>query len=383
MSRQVALLQGRWGLRTKIIFWVNFLVIALVAAAVLFFESRQMQAEIARNRWQVVLFGLLAVSIGGLASVILARRIVRPIQALARGVAAVGQGDLTQRLAADTGDELGDLARSFNEMIRKLAHLRELEERLRQADRLAALGTMAAAIAHDIRNPLTSITIFTQLMSLHYDDPGVREKFGRVVPRELERMQSIVEDVLELARPSNPALDRVNLNDLLLQTLETFEAQMGSRRITVKQELHPALPHTLADRKRVHRCFQNIILNAIQAMPNGGELMLSTSLVPRGGAGRGADPDRRDAADAPAAHPAPPDLKAEEIAIRIADTGHGIPEAQISQIFDPFFTTREKGTGLGMAITRKILDDHRARISVASRLGHGTTFTIHFPVRSA
>ncbi len=342
-----------------------------------------MQAEITRTRWQVALFGLLALAIGSLGSVILARRIVRPIQALARGVAAVGQGDLTQRLTVDTGDELGELATTFNEMTLKLAHLRELEERLRQADRLAALGTMAAGIAHDIRNPLTSISIFTQLMSLHYDDAGVREKFDRVVPRELERVQGVIDDMLELARPTSHALERLNLNDLLLQALETFEAQLGSQQVTVKQELHPALPPILADRKRMHRCFQNIILNAMQAMPDGGELMLSTSLTVWEADAPAANPGWREAADGPALRPGLPAVETEEIAIRIADTGHGIPDTQLPHIFDPFFTTREKGTGLGMAITHKILEDHRARISVASRVGQGTTFTIHFPVREA
>lgn len=340
-----------------------------------------MQAEIARTRSQVALFALLAVAIGSLASVILARRIVRPIQALARGVAAVGQGDLTQRLTVDTGDELGDLAKTFNEMTAKLAHLRELEDRLRQADRLAALGTMAAGIAHDIRNPLTSISIFTQLMSRHYDDPNVREKFDRVVPRELERVQSVIDDMLELARPSNHTLERINPNDLLLQALETFETQVAAQRITVKQELHPTLPLTLADRRRMHRCFQNIILNAIQAMPDGGELMLSTSLAPREGEPPAADPGPHEAAGALSPRAAPHASGPEEFVIRIGDTGHGIPESQLPRIFDPFFTTREKGTGLGMAITHKILEDHRARIAVASRVGHGTTFAIYFPVR--
>jgi len=342
-----------------------------------------MQAEIARTRSQVALFALLAVAMGSLGSVILARRIVRPIQALVRGVAAVGRGDLTQRLTVDTADELGDLAKTFNEMTAKLAHLRELEDRLRQADRLAALGTMAAGIAHDIRNPLTSISIFTQLMSLHYDDPDVREKFDRVVPRELERVQGVIDGMLELARPANHALERINPNDLLLQALETFETQMAAQRIIAKQELHPTLPLALADRRRMHRCFQNIILNAIQAMPDGGELTLNTSLAARDGEPSGADPPPHEAAQALPPRAARRATEAEEIVIRIGDTGHGIPEGQLPHIFDPFFTTREKGTGLGMAITHKILEDHRARIAVASRVGHGTTVTIHFPLLDA
>jgi hypothetical protein len=345
-----------------------------------------MEAEIRRTRWQIALFGLLAVWFGSLASVILARRIVGPIQALARGVAAVGRGDLSQQLPVTRRDELGDLAAAFNEMTRKLAHLRELEERLRQTDRLAALGTMAAGIAHDIRNPLTTISIFTQLVSQHYDDAAVREKFERVVPRELERVQGVIDDMLELARPRAMTLEMLNLMDPLLQALEIFEAQIEAQRVVVKQDLPTDLPSTFADRRRLHRCFMNIIHNALQAMPTGGELTLFASLAPREG---DAAADRA-GADGPEAR-APWEaarLRAEaagcdEVVIRISDTGHGIPEDQLPRIFDPFFTTREAGTGLGMAITHKILEDHCARIAVTSRLGHGTAFTIHFPIRAA
>ncbi|MGH7536934.1 MAG: HAMP domain-containing protein, partial [Gemmatimonadales bacterium] len=161
-----------------------------------------MHEEIARTRWQIAAFGFIALAVGSLTSVILAQRITKPLQALTKGVAAVGQGDLTQRIDVQTKDELGELARTFNEMTAQLARVRELEERLRRADRLAALGTMAAGIAHDIRNPLTSILIFSQLMSLHYEDPEVRQKFDRVVPRELERVQAVIEDMMELARPT-------------------------------------------------------------------------------------------------------------------------------------------------------------------------------------
>ncbi len=342
-----------------------------------------MEAEIARTRRQIALVGLLAVGIGNLASVLLARRIIGPIQELARGVAAVGQGDLTQRLAVDTRDELGELATAFNEMTRRLAHLRELEDRLRQADRLAALGTMAAGIAHDIRSPLTSISIFTQLMSQHYTDPGVREKFDRVVPRELERVQGVIDDMLELARPRNMTLEMVNLNDPLGQALETFETQIEAQRVIVKQDLHPNLPPTLADRKRLHRCFMNIIANALQAMPSGGELSLSSSLAPRDGDGAEPDAGRGGGTVWPVPGLWDDRMGSDEVVIRLGDTGHGIPEDQLPRIFDPFFTTRDTGTGLGMAITHKILEDHRARITVTSRLGQGTTFTIYFPARAA
>jgi len=328
-----------------------------------------MHEEIARTRWQIAVFGLLALVVGSLSSVILAQRITKPLRALTRGVAAVGQGDLSQRIDIEAKDELGELAHAFNEMAAQLARVRELEERLRRADRLAALGTMAAGIAHDIRNPLTSILIFSQLMSLHHDDPEVRQKFDRVVPRELERVQGVIEDMMELARPTTLHLEATNLNEVLAQVLELFENQAATEGVKISREFGSDLPFCMADRKRLHRAFSNLVANGIQAMATGGDLDVRTSLV----------------------HPAKsPELQASlsgiqattEAALRviIQDTGQGIPPERLSRIFDPFYTTKEKGLGLGTAITHRIIEDHKGTIDVQSQVGFGTTFTIHLPV---
>ena len=325
-----------------------------------------MHEEIARTRWEIAGFGILALVVGTAAAATLARRMTRPIQALTQGVAAVGRGDLNQRIDATSQDELGQLSAAFNEMSAQLARVRDLEERLRRADRLAALGTMAAGIAHDIRNPLTSILIFSQLMSLHHDDPDVRAKFDRVVPRELERVQAVIEDMMELARPTSLNLEPINLNEVLMQVLEMFEGQVTAQGIKVAREFGRDLPVCLSDRKRLHRCFSNIIANGIQAMAGGGDLTVRTSVIattsgdPAIAAGAGVS-------NGPA------------IRVVIADTGQGIPPDRLSRIFDPFYTTKEKGLGLGMAITHRIIEDHKGNIDVQSQVGLGTTFTIHLP----
>lgn len=324
-----------------------------------------MHQEIARTRWQIAGFVLVGVLMGIVASAVLARRLSRPIQALMDGVAAVGRGDFGRRIEVTSQDELGQLSTAFNEMSAQLARVRELEERLRRADRLAALGTMAAGIAHDIRNPLTSILIFSQLMSLHHDDPDVREKFNRVVPRELERVQAVIEDMMELARPATMHREPVNINELLTQVLELYEGQASGQGIKIVREYDQDLPFCMADRKRLHRCFSNIVSNAIQAMPTGGDLSLrtsqvSTTLLPNPG------------------HPDPRPEPAIQVAI--SDTGQGIPADRLSRIFDPFFTTKEKGMGLGMAITHRIVEDHKGNIEVQSEESLGTTFTVHLPL---
>jgi len=324
-----------------------------------------MHQEISQTRWQIAGFVLMGLLAGSLASVFLARRMARPIQAIMQGVAAVGRGDFGHRIEVTSQDELGQLSTAFNEMSAQLARVRELEERLRRADRLAALGTMAAGIAHDIRNPLTSILIFSQLMSLHHDDPDVREKFNRVVPRELERVQAVIEDMMELARPAAIHREPVNLNELVAQVLELYENQASTQSIKVAREYEQDLPFCMADRKRLHRCFSNVVSNGIQAMPNGGDLTLrthhvATMVFPSSGL-----PDPR---------PEP------AIQVTISDTGQGIPADRLSRIFDPFFTTKEKGMGLGMAITHRIIEDHKGTIDVQSEMGVGSTFTVHLPL---
>ncbi len=328
-----------------------------------------MHREIARTRWQVAGFGVLALLLGSAAATFLARRITRPIHALTRGVAAVGQGDLSQRIEVTSQDELGQLSVAFNEMTAQLARVRELEERLRRADRLAALGTMAAGIAHDIRNPLTSILIFSQLMSLHHDDPDVRAKFDRVVPRELERVQAVIEDMMELARPTSLNLEPTNPNEVLMQVLELFEGQVTAQGIKIAREFGSDVPFCMADRKRLHRCFSNLISNSVQAMANGGDLTVHTSVVPVA-----------TASDAQAGSHGAGAPNGWAVRVIITDTGQGIPPDRLPRIFDPFYTTKEKGLGLGMAITHRIIEDHNGSIDVQSQVGLGTTFTIRLPV---
>ncbi len=324
-----------------------------------------MNKQITRTGWQIVAFGLLAVLLSSLSSVVLAERITKPLRALTQGVAAVGRGDFNQQIEVHSHDELGQLSAAFNEMSRQLSHVRELEDRLRRADRLAALGTMAAGIAHDIRNPLTSILIFSQLMSMHHDDPSVREKFDRVVPRELERVQAVIEEMMELARPMNVQLEPVNLNEILSQILELFETQATNQGIKIIREFDPDLPYGMVDRKRLHRCFSNLVSNAVQAMPNGGDLKLSTQSVPA----------MTFAVSRPAGTRPEP-----AVCVTISDTGQGIPPERLSRIFDPFYTTKEKGLGLGMAIAHRIVEDHKGTIDVRSEVGVGTAFTVHLPV---
>ncbi|MFQ5839902.1 MAG: ATP-binding protein, partial [Candidatus Methylomirabilales bacterium] len=333
----------------------------------------RMEAEIAQTQTQIILFGIAAVILGSLGSVIVARRITGPIRKLVNGAEAVGRGDLSQQITVRSGDEIGELASAFNKMTHQLSQMRELEERLRRSERLAALGTMAAGIAHDIRNPLTSISIFAQLITTHHADPDVRAKFERVVPRELERVQRTLEDMLELARPSSLSFEPTDINEMLLQVFEVFEQTLTDRKVVVTPRLAHPLPRVQADRKKLYRCLSNLMENAIQSMPQGGEVTIRSALVYQ---------------SAPATGPPPADPTAMQetlpyVKVSIRDTGHGIPREVLARIFDPFFTTKERGVGLGMAIAHRVVEDHHGTIDVSSLVGQGTTVTISLPVPSS
>ena len=326
----------------------------------------RMYREIAQTRWRISLFGVLALILGSVGSVLVARRVTGPIRELMKGVEAVGRGDLSQQIPVRSRDEIGELAEAFNTMTQQLSRMRELEEQLRRSERLAALGTMAAGIAHDIRNPLTSISIFTQLITHHFMDPEVRAKFERIVPRELDRVQRILEDMLELARPTTLSLETIDMNEALLQTLELFELPARDGEITTVTQLATDLPRIRGDRKKLYRCFGNIIQNAIQSMSPGGELRIISAL------------SYRPAIPFSPSDPTPSAM-VPFVKVMIVDTGQGIFPEVLARIFDPFFTTKEKGVGLGMAIVHRIVEDHRGTIEVSSVVGSGTTFTVLLP----
>jgi len=239
--------------------------------------------------------------------------------------------------------------------------LKTLEARIRQSERLAALGTMAAGLSHEIRNPLSAIKTFVQLLPRKIDTPGFLEKFYRTVPREINRINQLIESLLDMARPPKYHFETTDIGSLLKETLELLEAELQARGIHCRCRLSADLPVVSADAAQLVKAFHNLIQNAAQAMPAGGELTL----------------------EAGHHHWAPPHRTNNRngwVRIIFQDTGPGIPEDVIPHIFNPFFTTRDSGTGLGLSITHKVITEHGGSIEVSSRAGAGTRFTIDLPV---
>ena len=240
----------------------------------------------------------------------------------------------------------------------------ELEAQLRRSDRLAALGTLAAGLAHEIKNPLTSLRTFTRLVSRKFNDERFRERFERVVPQELERINGIVERLLELARPRRLNLTPVQIPALLERVLELYANQIETKQITVLREYAHDLPTIQGDGEHLYEAFLNLVTNALEAMGTGGRLTLRT--------GWSEDMDRLP----------PPARRAlrRGVRVEIEDTGIGIALAEADKIFNPFFTTKEGGTGLGLALAYKIIEDHGGSITFRSSPGVGTTFRLLLPV---
>ena len=243
-----------------------------------------------------------------------------------------------------------------------ITELKRLEARIRQTERLAALGTLAAGMAHEIRNPLSAIKTFVQLLPRKVDKPDFLEKFQRTVPRELERINQLIEDLLELSRTPKYHFSVIEVQPLLAQTLESFEAELQLTGVECVTNLTPDLPPILADPDQLVKVFYNLFRNAIQAMPDGGQLTLEGHLK------RGGDLDN-------------PESSHQDgwVTLTFADTGIGISPETVKSIFNPFFTTKDRGTGLGLAITHKVVTEHGGHIEVVSRVGEGSSFMVYLP----
>ena len=246
-----------------------------------------------------------------------------------------------------------------------------LYERMKERDRLAALGEMAAGLAHEIRNPLGAIKGAAQYL----DPASLREGDGeilQIIVEEVNRLDGVVAQFLDYSRPMSPgATDKLtptDLNDVLARTMKLIESSLPPN-VRLETSFEPELPRILGDAEQLKQVFINLALNAVQAMPDGGRLAVRTR--------RPRQPLELGLSDAS------PRYAADQVEVRFADTGAGIPEEAKDRIFIPFYTTKSKGTGLGLAISQRIVKAHGGSIEVQSRLGEGSEFILRFPSATA
>jgi signal transduction histidine kinase len=240
------------------------------------------------------------------------------------------------------------LEESYAELKAQADQILEIEEQLRRADRLSALGELSAGMAHEIRNPLGSIRGTAEILQDGIDPADPKAEFARILVKEVDRLNRVVQDFLDFARTPEPTQRCVDLAEALREVLVLTRQPALKNGVTVACAVDGPL-QLAGNAEQLKQACLNIILNALQAMPGGGTLTISAQITTG------------------------------EIALRFVDSGPGIPAEDLQKIFNPFYTTKREGTGLGLAITQRIVTAHGGRLEVASRVGTGTTFTIVLP----
>lgn len=306
-----------------------------------------------------LVFSVISALVPNLLLVLLiVRSISRPLQRITLAAVQVTDGKYgTEVDLRNSNDEIGLLASSFNEMSRKMAvdieHLKSLNEQLARAERLAAMGTLAAGVAHEVNNPLASISSLVQMMKAKADD-DTREKL-ELISEQTSRITQVTRDLTDFARVRPAAKKMVDLNKVVEAGIRLASFDSEFQRLEVGTDLDGSLPEVLADGDQLQQVVLNLLLNARDAMPGGGKLTVTTS------------------------------MEESWAVICVEDTGPGFDESVRKQLFDPFFTTKPpgKGTGLGLAVCYGIVTAHNGRIDVRSVNGRGTRFSVFLPADHA
>ena len=321
----------------------NLLAVLLISSSRR--ELVELENSLGRNGAWVAAGAILT---GMLMAVWATARVTRPVRRLAESAGQVAAGNWNTTVEVTSHDEIGQLAQAFNRMTHELV---EQRQRLVQTERVAAWRELARRLAHELKNPLFPLQITVENMQrareshpAEFDE--VFREGSRTLLAELANLKQIIARFSDFAKMPAPEMQPVNLNALAGETMKLFEAQFAQARVTARAELAPELPTVAADPEQIARALRNLVLNAIDAMPEGGALTVRT--MPQGSGAR----------------------------LEISDSGKGLSQEECERLFTPYYTTKTHGTGLGLAIVQSVVSDHHGRVSVESQPGKGTTFRI-------
>ncbi|GAB4410167.1 MAG: hypothetical protein OHK0032_05840 [Thermodesulfovibrionales bacterium] len=280
------------------------------------------------------------------------KRLTSPIIRLKEGAERIGKGDFSHRIEVGGGGEMGELAEGFNRMAENLEKLQEMEERLNQSERLASIGKFAAAIAHEINNPVGNIIGLAKLMKRDITDEALRSDLDTII-KDADRCGRIIKDILLYSRQSPPVKERVSLKEIIKESLNSAKKMLDSKSIEIIDDTEEELPDINADPLQLSQVIHNLVQNSIQSIESEGRITVKAER-----------------------------LGSDWIGISVTDTGCGIDEGIKDKIFYPFFTTKRvgEGTGLGLAISYSIIQNHGGDISVESKRGEGSRFIIRLPL---
>jgi nitrogen fixation/metabolism regulation signal transduction histidine kinase len=275
-------------------------------------------------------------------------RITRPVQELAAAAGEVAAGNWEAHVPVQSSDEIGELAAAFNQMTR---HLSDQRERLVQSERVAAWRELARRLAHELKNPLFPLQITVENMQRARDqypqqfDEVFREGTATLLA-ELANLKTIINRFSDFSKMPPPDRHPTNVNEILRGVMKLFDAQLAAQKVTARLQLDESLTDIEADPAQLHRVLQNLVLNALDAMPAGGVITVRTSRAE------------------------------DQVVLEVSDTGAGLTREECERLFTPYYTTKQHGTGLGLAIVQSVVSDHGGRISVDSEPGKGATFRI-------
>jgi signal transduction histidine kinase len=305
----------------------------------------------------LLLIGAGGFLLGILGAAFLARRITRPIHRLVDGTVRISRGDFQHTIAISSRDEIGGLARSFNEMSAQLWQARERMEdanrKLVQHEKLASIGRMAATIAHEIRNPLTSVKLNIQKVAEEEGFTDVVKAHLGLTLEGIDQIERFVKELLNFTRVQELSLERFPVDQVIEESLKLLKDTLAQKRIVVERTTSGCLPNLLVDGEKMRQVFLNVLRNSQEAVEAGGRIVIATDAVEEDGRTK--------------------------VRVRISDNGPGIPEKDWETIFEPFFSTKPSGFGLGLANARKIVEQHNGSIRVAKKRGRGSAFVILIP----
>ncbi|MEW6321525.1 MAG: ATP-binding protein [Acidobacteriota bacterium] len=310
-------------------------------------QASDLDAAMAAVTRVIAVATLLALATMVIVSRLVARRVIAPIEDLAAIADSVAGGAPPQR-AREGPDEVGRLGRAFNHMIDRVE---ESQTALVRSEKLALTGLLAARVAHEIRNPLSAIKLQTQLLGRDVAGRPDAQALVDAVLRDIRKVEAVIADLIELARPGEPRVQAAQINTLVADVLGEMEPQLTHRRIVVTRRLADGLPDVSLDRGRVARALVNLIANSAEAMPDGGHLTIATAL----------------------------DEPARSIVLEVCDDGAGIDPAMRDRLFSPFATSKPDGVGLGLVNARAIVEQHGGTIRLESPGGGGTRAIIRLP----
>lgn len=247
-------------------------------------------------------------------------------------------------------------------MLRDLTQVRELQEAIRRAETLSMLGTLAAGLAHEIKNPLGGIKGAAQLLNMELPADSPLKEYTSVMTREVDRVNDLIEELLDLARPPSPRLGEVNIGKLLSDIVLLQKESQRPKQLDFQLQFDPSIPAIRADEKLLIRLFLNLIKNAAEAVDHGGQIIICSRIASQFRYNK------------PGEKPVP------LVLVEIKDNGPGITPEQMENLFTPFYTTKDRGTGLGLAICQKIVSDHGGFLKVESQPGAGTQFSVSLPM---